>query len=79
MDWYIVVKTINGRRYLYRQKTWRVDGHVKTRSEYVGPDQIVPAEQDRDDPAPGANPALAKRRHKAADRAPGRQDGKSKS
>lgn len=37
MDWYIVVKTINGRRYLYRQKTWREGKHVRTRSEYIGP------------------------------------------
>ena len=37
MDWYIVVKTINGRRYRYRQKTWRENGRVRTRSEYIGP------------------------------------------
>lgn len=37
MDWYIVVKTINGRRYKYRQKTWREGGRVRTRSEYIGP------------------------------------------
>lgn len=37
MDWYIVVKTINGRRYRYRQKTWREGGRVRTRSEYIGP------------------------------------------
>jgi hypothetical protein len=36
MDWYIVVKTINGRRYRYRQKTWRENGRVRTRSEYLG-------------------------------------------
>ena len=37
MDWYIVIKTINGRRYRYRQKTWRENGRVRTRSEYIGP------------------------------------------
>lgn len=37
MDWYIVIKTINGHRYYYRQKTWREGKHVRTRSEYVGP------------------------------------------
>lgn len=37
MDWYHVIKTINGRRYVYRQITWRADGSVKTRSEYLGP------------------------------------------
>ena len=37
MDWYIVIKTIKGRRYRYRQKTWRENGRVRTRSEYIGP------------------------------------------
>lgn len=37
MDWYIVVKTINGHRYRYRQKTWREGKRVRTRSEYLGP------------------------------------------
>ena len=37
MDWYIVIKTIKGRRYRYRQKTWREGKHVRTRSEYIGP------------------------------------------
>jgi hypothetical protein len=37
MDWYFVIKTINGRRYRYRQKTWRENGRVRTRSEYIGP------------------------------------------
>jgi hypothetical protein len=37
MDWYIVIKTIKGRRYRYRQKTWREGGRVRTRSEYIGP------------------------------------------
>jgi hypothetical protein len=37
MDWYIVIKTINGRRYYYRQKTRREGGRVRTRSEYIGP------------------------------------------
>jgi hypothetical protein len=37
LDWYIVVKTIKGRRYHYRQKTWREGKHVRTRSQYIGP------------------------------------------
>jgi hypothetical protein len=37
MDWYVVVKTINGHRYRYRQKTWREGKRVRTRSEYIGP------------------------------------------
>ena len=37
MSWYIVVKTINGRRYRYRQTTWREGGRMRTKSEYIGP------------------------------------------
>jgi hypothetical protein len=37
MDWYFVVKTIKGRRYYYRQRTWREGKRVRTHSEYVGP------------------------------------------
>jgi hypothetical protein len=37
MDWYRVVKTINGRRYLYLQKTYRVGRSVKTLNKYIGP------------------------------------------
>jgi antirestriction protein ArdC len=37
MDWYIVIKTINGRRYYYRQKTWRDGKRVRTLSQYIGP------------------------------------------
>jgi Zincin-like metallopeptidase len=36
MDWYVVVKTINGHRYRYRQKTRREGGRVRTRSVYIG-------------------------------------------
>lgn len=36
MDWYVVIKTINGCRYRYRQKTWREGNCVRTRSEYIG-------------------------------------------
>jgi len=46
MDWYIVVKTINGHRYRYRQKTWREGNRVRTRSEYIGPaDDAEPTRQ----------------------------------
>jgi hypothetical protein len=37
MDWYQVIKTIRGRRYLYWQKTYRVGRKVKTLNEYIGP------------------------------------------
>jgi hypothetical protein len=37
MDWYKVVKTINGRKYLYLQKTYRDGGSVKTLNRYIGP------------------------------------------
>ena len=37
MEWYRVVKTINGRRYLYWQKTYRVGRSVKTLNKYIGP------------------------------------------
>jgi hypothetical protein len=41
MDWYLVIKTINGRRYRYRQKTLREGRGVRTRSEYVCPAIII--------------------------------------
>ncbi len=37
MSWHIVAKTINGRRFLYRQMTWREGRRMRTRSEYIGP------------------------------------------
>ena len=37
MDWYIVIKTIKGHRYRYRQRTWREGKHVRTESVYLGP------------------------------------------
>jgi antirestriction protein ArdC len=37
MEWYIVVKTINGRRYRYWQKTWREGKRVRTANKYIGP------------------------------------------
>lgn len=37
MDWYIVVKTINRRRYRYRQRTWREGKKVRCESHYIGP------------------------------------------
>jgi hypothetical protein len=41
MEWYIVIKTIKGRRYRYRQKTWREGGCVRTLSQYVSREVIV--------------------------------------
>jgi hypothetical protein len=37
MSWYQVTKTINGRKYLYWQKTYRVGSSVKTLNKYIGP------------------------------------------
>ncbi len=37
MGWYTVTKTIKGRKYTYRQRTWREGGKVRTQSVYVGP------------------------------------------
>jgi hypothetical protein len=37
MDWYVVVKTINGHRYFYRQKTYRDGAKVRTVNKYLGP------------------------------------------
>ncbi len=36
-DFYQVIKTIKGHRYIYRQRTFRMGGQVKTESHYVGP------------------------------------------
>jgi len=37
VGWYIVIKTIKGHRYRYRQRTWREGGRVRTESIYLGP------------------------------------------
>ena len=37
MPWYYVTKTIGGRPYRYRQRSYREGGKVKTESQYVGP------------------------------------------
>lgn len=37
MPWYQVIKTINGRKYLYLQMTYRDGGKVKTKNKYLGP------------------------------------------
>ena len=41
MEWYMVIKTINGRRYRYRQKTSRQGKRVCTQSEYLCPEVII--------------------------------------
>jgi hypothetical protein len=41
MEWYRVVKTINGRKYLYEQKTYREGKRVRTLNRYVGPANSV--------------------------------------
>ena len=37
MEWYFVVKTINGRRYRYRQKTYRNGTRVRTNANTSRP------------------------------------------
>ena len=37
MEWYRVVKTIKGRKYLYEQKTYRQGKKVCTLNRYIGP------------------------------------------
>ena len=36
MGWNTVIKTINGNSYLYRQRSYRDDGKVKTETQYIG-------------------------------------------
>ena len=36
MGWYMVTKTINGKQYRYRQRTYREGGNVRTQSHYLG-------------------------------------------
>ena len=38
MSSYVVIKTIKGHRYRYRQRTWREGKRVRTKSIYLGPD-----------------------------------------
>ena len=37
MQWYNVIKKIGGKSYLYRQRTYREGGKVRTQSKYLGP------------------------------------------
>lgn len=37
MGWYTVTKTINGRKYLYLQMTYREGRKVRTKNKYLGP------------------------------------------
>jgi Zincin-like metallopeptidase len=37
MGWYIVIKTIKGHPYRYRQRTWREGNRARTESVYLGP------------------------------------------
>jgi hypothetical protein len=37
MDWYRVVKTIKGHRYVYLQRTWRERRRVRCQCRYMGP------------------------------------------
>ena len=37
MGWYLVKRTVKGNVYLYRQRSWRENGKVRTQSRYIGP------------------------------------------
>jgi|SRR5271165_919832 len=56
-DGFLVIRTIRGRRYLYRERRWRENGRVRSSSEYLG--AIDPVGQVR---AVGAS----RRRHKTS-------------
>lgn len=51
-DWYIVIKTIKGRRYRYRQRTWREGARVRTQSFSLGPVDSVATAAPAPKPAP---------------------------
>lgn len=55
MRWYQVAETINGRKYLYWQRTYRVGKHVKTLNTYIGPAGLVSA-TPRTTPASACSP-----------------------
>lgn len=44
---YVVTKIIKGRRYRYRQRSYRVGKKVKTESVYLGPADTVAARMER--------------------------------
>jgi hypothetical protein len=44
-DGFLVIRTIRGRQYLYRERRWRENGRVRSSSEYLG--AIDPAGQVR--------------------------------
>ena len=64
MAWRIIVKTVKGHRYRYRQRSFRVGGKVKTESVYLG---------RADGPAGDAEPAA--KPSQAAKSAPRSDDG----
>lgn len=37
MAWYEIIKKIGGRSYLYKQRTYREGGRVRSQSQYIGP------------------------------------------
>jgi hypothetical protein len=41
-NWYRVTKRINGRLYVYLQRTYRVGKSVKTENKYIGPATATP-------------------------------------
>lgn len=60
MPWYTVTKKRRGRSYLYRQRTYRAGGKVRTESQYIGPvDGVSVAESapERQTVEPDAVPA----------------------
>ena len=50
-EWYICRKRINGRVYVYRQRSWRENGKVKSESIYLGPVEYAEFnEEDKGNP-----------------------------
>lgn len=56
MGWYVVIKTINGHRYFYKQRTWREGKHVRTENVYLGPTGDSGRKSSRRSPKQPASP-----------------------
>ncbi|MEM7662785.1 MAG: hypothetical protein AAF292_11085 [Pseudomonadota bacterium] len=86
-DWYRVIKTINGRQYLYEQKSWREGGKVRTQSRSLGPlaaavianiKRTTSSVDGTLDPEPDDGPALSSHQERAlASAARKREDAKA--
>jgi hypothetical protein len=67
MDWYRVIKKINGHRYYYWQKTYRAGKQVKTLNKYIGPVDKVPRPAARlaSSPKGSVNAGMTKKKEEA--------------